>query len=130
VYYGNLSKRSDITNEDISRALKVTATVLEYPTAKGIPISQIDTHSLRSGGANALSLAGYLDTQIQKMGWWHGATFKDYIREELACFSEGMLISTKKKFNFVNIASNAFITITDKLMEQKYEINVSTASAS
>jgi hypothetical protein len=41
--------------------------------AKGIPIDRIDTHSLRSGGANALSLARYSDTQIQKMGRWRGA---------------------------------------------------------
>jgi hypothetical protein len=39
-------------------ALKAAATVLEYPTTKGIPIDRIDTHSLRSGGANALSLSG------------------------------------------------------------------------
>ena len=70
--------------------LKAAATVLEYSTAKGIPIDRIDTHSLRSGGVNALSLSGYSDTQIQKMGRWRGAAFKEYIREELACFSEGM----------------------------------------
>jgi hypothetical protein len=67
-YYDDCGKRSSITNEDISRLLKAATTVLEYPTAKGIPINQIDTHSLRSGGANALSLTGYSDTQIQKMG--------------------------------------------------------------
>ena len=89
-YYDDTGKRSDITNEDVSRALKSAATMLDYPTAKGIPIDRIDTHSLRSGGANALSLAGYSDTQIQKMGRWCGATFKEYIREELARFSEGM----------------------------------------
>jgi hypothetical protein len=42
---------------------------------------------------NALSLAEYTDTQIQKMGRWKEATFKEYIRKELHCFSEGM---TKK----------------------------------
>jgi len=54
----------------VSKALKAAATVLEYFMAKGIPIDRIDTHSLRSGGANALSMSGYLDTQIQKMGRW------------------------------------------------------------
>ncbi len=54
--------------EHISRALKSAATELQYPTNKGIPIPRINTHSLRSGGANALALAGYSDTQIQKMG--------------------------------------------------------------
>ncbi len=48
---------------------------------------RVDTHSLCSGGANAPVLSGYLDTQIQKMGRWKGTTFKEYIREELACYS-------------------------------------------
>jgi hypothetical protein len=128
-YYNDKGQRSDITNEDVSKALKATATVLEYPTAKGIPIDRINTHSLRSGGLNTLSLSGYSDTQIQKMGWWRGVTFKEYIREELACFSEGMSKSTKKKFDFVNIAGNAFNTITDDLIDREYKINVSAASA-
>jgi hypothetical protein len=128
-YYDDNGQRGDITNEDVSKALKAAATVLEYPTTKGIPIDRIDTHSLRSGGANALSLSGYSDTQIQKMGRWRGATFKEYIREELACFSEGMSKSMKTKFEFVNIAGNAFNTITDDLIDREYDVNVSAASA-
>jgi hypothetical protein len=128
-YYDDMGKRDDVTNEDVSRALKSAATVLDYPTAKGIPIDRIDTHSLRSGGANALSLAGYSDTQIQKMGRWCGATFKEYILEELACFSEGMSRSMKRTCDFVNIASNAFNTITDDILDREYEVNVSAPSA-
>jgi hypothetical protein len=129
VCHNEKSKHDDITNEDISRALKVAATVLDHPNAKGIPIDWIDTHSLHSGGASALSLVGYLDTQIQKMGCWWGATFKEYIHEELACFLEGMSTSMKKWFNFVNITGNAFNTITDNLIEREYEVNVSATSA-
>ncbi len=77
--------------ENISRALISTATELKYPTNKGIPISRINTHSLRSSGANALALVGYLDKQIRKMGQWCGATSKECIREELACYARGML---------------------------------------
>ena len=128
-YYDYMGKRSDVTNEDVSRALKSAAIVLDYPTIKGIPIDCIDTHSLQSGRANALSLAGYSDTQIQKMGRWRGATFKEYIHKELACFSEGMSHSMKRTFDFVNIANNAFNIITDDLLDREYEVNVSTASA-
>ena len=60
---------------------------------------------------------------------WRGATFKECIREELVCFSKGMSKSMKKKFDFVNIAGNAFNTITDDLIDREYEINVSAASA-
>jgi hypothetical protein len=128
-YYNNKGKCKDITNKDVSKALKVAALALDYPTAKGIPINRIATHSLRSGGANALLLAGYSDTQIKKMGQWRGATFKEYIRKEHVCFSAGMSTSMKSKFDFVNIAGNAFNTITDALIDQEYDINVSSAAA-
>ena len=103
--------RLDVTAENISRALKSAAAELQYPTTKGILIKRINTHSLRSGGTNALALAGYSDTQIQKMRRWRSATFKEYIREELACYATGMLKDMKRKFNFVNIAGNAFTDI-------------------
>jgi hypothetical protein len=86
-------------------------------------------HSLRSGGPNALSLAGYLDTQIQKLGCWRGTTFKEYFCEELACFLEGILSSMKKQINFVNITGNAFNTITDDFIKREFEVNVLATSA-
>jgi hypothetical protein len=57
----------DVCGEDISRGLKMAATLLQYLATQGIPIERINTHSLQSGGANALALLGYSDTQIQKM---------------------------------------------------------------
>jgi hypothetical protein len=63
------------------------------------------------------------------MGRWRGATFKEYIWEELAGFSEGMSRSMKRRFDFVNIAGNAFRVITDDLFAREYEINVSSAAA-
>jgi hypothetical protein len=69
--------KADVTAENISQALKSAATELQYPKSKGIPITRINTHSLRSNSANALALAGY----SQKMGRWCGATFKEYTRE-------------------------------------------------
>ncbi len=49
-----------VYGEDISRELKMAATLLQYPATQGIPIDLIDTHSLQSGGAIAF---GYLDTK-------------------------------------------------------------------
>jgi hypothetical protein len=37
------------------------------------------------------------------MGRWKGVTFKEYIREELACYSAGMSSKMKQNFKFVNI---------------------------
>ena len=45
-HYDDKGQCSDITNEDVSKALKAASTVLDYPTAKGIPVDHIDTHSL------------------------------------------------------------------------------------
>ncbi len=117
-YYG--IKRFDVTAEHISAGLKLAARALEYPVLKGIPIERINTHSLRSGGANALALSGYSDTQNQKMGRWHGATFKEYVLNELACFSTGMSSDMKKKCGFINVGGNAFSDITDACINADY----------
>ena len=117
--------RHDISDKDISVGLKAAATTLNYPVEKGIPIELVDTHSLRGGGANALSLAGYSDREIQKMGRWRGTTFMEYIREELACFSKGMSTSMKKRFGFMNIAGGHLQDITNSVINSEYNTNVS-----
>ena len=119
--------RSDVTDEDIREGLKWAADVLHYPETSGIPIERVDTHSLRSGGANALALCGYSDTQIQKMGRWRGATFKEYIREDLACYSKGMSRDMKRKFGFVNIAGGAFTDVTSAIVASRYSVNATAA---
>jgi hypothetical protein len=85
-----LDTEYNVTTENISAAVKQAAAALSYPTYKGIPVNRVDTHSLRIGGACALALSGYLDMHIQKMGRWRGETFKEYVCEELHCFSDGM----------------------------------------
>ncbi len=117
-FYGG--KRFDVTADHISAALKLAARALKYPILKGIPINQINTHSLRNSSASALALSGYSDTQIQKMGRWCGATFKEYIHNKLACFSTGMSSEMKKKFRFINILGNAFSDITDACINADY----------
>jgi hypothetical protein len=128
-YYNDAHKQCDITNEDITVALKRAASVLDYPIAKGIPIKRIDTHSLCSGGANALSLAGFSDTQIQKTGRWRGATFKEYVRKELASFSEGMSTKMKQKFHFVNVAGNSMYDVTEAIIASEYNVHATPEHA-
>ena len=117
-------QRMDVTDEDIRAGVKMAAAVLRYPEMRGIPVERVDTHSLRSGGANALSLAGYTETQIQKMGRWRGATFKEYISDQLHNFSEGMSKSMSRQFGFVNIAGGAYSDVTDTVVASTYNINV------
>jgi hypothetical protein len=121
--------RYNVTGNDISKGLKMAATLLNYPSTRGILIERVDTHSLRSGGANALALSGYLDTQIQKMGRWKVPTFKDYIREELACYSAGMSSKMKQNLKFVYISGTVYNDVTGKCLEEDYNINLSMAAA-
>jgi hypothetical protein len=116
----------DVTDCHISLALKEAALALDYPSC-GFPVERIDTHSLRSGRANALSLTGYTDRQIQKMGRWKGATFKEYIREELHVFSHGMSRDMKRLFKFVNISGGAFHDVTSTVITSDYNINAAAA---
>ena len=114
-----------VTHSHISRALKMAAAALDYPSSKGIPIERIDTHSLRCGGANALSLSGYSDRQIQKMGRWRSATFLEYIKEGLYEFSAGMSKSMKKNFHFVSVEGGVFRDVTNIALDSRYNVNQS-----
>ena len=115
---------NDVMDEDIRASVKMAAAVLNYPELRGIPVERVDTHSLRSGGANALALAGYTETQIQKMGRWKGATFKEYISDQLHCFAAGMSKSMSQQFGFVNIAGGAYSDVTNTAVATNYNVNV------
>ena len=102
-----------LNTENMIAALKFVTTTLNYPYLKGVTIDRVEIHSLRYGGANSLSLAGYSDRDIKKMGRWIGEIFKEYIREELHCFAEGMLTEMKQDFKYVNIAGGAYSELVD-----------------
>ena len=70
--------------------LKETAAKREYSELSGCPFDRINTHLLRSGGANALSLTGFSDYQIKKMRRWSKQVFKEYISDQLSKFTNGM----------------------------------------
>ena len=56
------------------------------------------------------------DTAIEiykKMGIWIRVNFKEYLREKLHCFAEGMLTATKKDFKCVIIAGGAYRELLD-----------------
>ena len=130
-YWTNGIKK-DVSDRDMRHAIKTAGVELDYPSEYGIDISRLDTHSMRSGGANQLAQAGYSEMEIQKMGRWRGDTFKEYIREELACFSEGMSKDMRHKFKFVNIAGGAkgdLHDVTNTTVDKTYNMNKSTAAA-
>lgn len=118
----------NVTNNDMRKSIRLAAELLHYPSLKGIPIDRIDTHSLRSGGANTLSLSGYTDQEIQKMGQWRSAMFKEYIQEELSCFSNGISTKMKTKFNFVDISGGVFHDSTPFIINQPYTTTLATSA--
>jgi hypothetical protein len=119
LYYINGARKA-VTVEDIGKHHKLVAGLLNYPMCKRIPVECVDTHSLWGGGANALALSGYLETAIQKMGQWKGATFKEYMQEQLANYADGMSTTMKTKFNFMTVAGNAFQDITETVLTMEY----------
>eukprot|EP00956_Cyclotella_meneghiniana_P022335 scaffold42146_cov69-Cyclotella_meneghiniana.AAC.1 len=122
-------KWRDVRDQDIRAALNAAAAVLDYPHERGIPIELVDTHSLRIGGANAMSLAGYSDREIQKLGRWRSITFMEYIRESLSTFSEGISSKMKKCFGFTSLEGGAFRDVTENVLATEYNVNVSEGAA-
>ena len=96
--------RGNITDNEIRWAVKFAAQGLNYED-RGIPTTRVDTHSLRSGGACALKLSGYSDTEIQKMGRWapKSTSFLEYIQQQLSTFSAGMAANMSKIQTFTNM---------------------------
>jgi hypothetical protein len=66
----------------------------------------------------------YSDT---KNGPLEGGNFKEYICEELACYSTGMTGSMKRNFKCVNIVGNAFHNVTSTCIEEDYNLNCAVA---
>lgn len=124
-YFDEDGIRHDLQDKDIRSALKTAAGALNYPTQRNIPISKIDTHSLRIGGANALALAGYSKQQIQKMGRWRGETFLEYVREGMAEYTVGMSEKMAKAFSFVSLEGGVMSDVTESVLEADYNVNVS-----
>jgi hypothetical protein len=63
------------------------------------------------------------------MGRWKGATFKEYICEELACYSAGMSTNMKQTLKFVNVSGNAYNDVTVTCIKDDYNVNLSVAAA-
>jgi len=87
---------------DITQAIRDAATSMQLEK-HGIQLKNISSHSLRSGGAMALHLAGAPAHTIRLMGRWKSDAFLAYLHTQLSCFSEGLsaLMSTPQQFTNV-----------------------------
>ena len=75
----------DITDEDIRKNVKFAAIELDYFDTRVIPVDNVNAHSLCIGGAMELSLSRYSHNQIQRIGIWKRAFFKECIHGDFAC---------------------------------------------
>ena len=113
----------DVCGKVISKGLKLAAQILQYPATRGIPIEQIDIHSLWSGGTNTGSVGLLRHTDTKNEPLERGDFQRIYIREELACYLAGMTTNMKQNFKFVNVSQNATHDVTEKCLEEDYNIN-------
>ncbi len=51
---------------------------------------------------------------------WRGNVFKEYVRKELHCFSDGMAKAIKQFFKFFNITGHALTNITLQIVKENW----------
>jgi integrase len=92
-----------ITATEIRSAIKLAA-INDNLVAQGYDISRVGTHSLRSGGAMHLKLAGYDHDIIQKLGRWSSPTYLTYIQTQIGQLTAGVarrMASVRLRFHLV-----------------------------
>jgi len=104
-YISRQGSMNHITSNNIRTKLRAAAASLGEQSL-GFTIKEIGCHSLRSGSAMAMYLAGVPVITIQLIGRWKSNAFMRYIREQVDCFTEN--ISNKI------LTVNSFYTIPNK----------------
>ena len=92
-----------ITAGEVLQHLRAAA--IQYgETRLGFPASRIGTHSLRSGAAMAMFLAGVPVETIQLIGRWRSQTFMRYIRIQVQQMTRGVAddMTTNPRFFTIN----------------------------
>jgi hypothetical protein len=78
-----------ITAAEIRSAIQIAA-ANDNLVAQGYTLDRIGTHSLRSGGAMHLKLAGYDHDIIKKLGRWSSDTYLLYIQTQIGQLTAGV----------------------------------------
>ena len=93
-YYTNNSPQS-VNSRQITALLRLHATKIGFQTL-GFHPHEIGTHSLRSGGAMTLHLAGISDSTIKIVGRWRSDAFLIYLQGQIATFTQGVAAAMAK----------------------------------
>lgn len=102
MYNGKFKRWYSVTQKDMLAAIRQVVKDLKLHR-QGIDATIIGNHSLRSGGAMALKLAGYSDSEIQKLGRWKSATWLMYMHNQIAHLTKGVAKSMSIPIPFLNI---------------------------
>jgi hypothetical protein len=78
-----------ITSDEIRSAIQITTTYHNLP-AHEYSLSCTSSHSIRSGGAMHLKLAGYDNDIIQKLSHWSSNTYLWYIQTQIGQLTAGV----------------------------------------
>ena len=85
------------------RAAVRLAAELDGLESRGYDLTQVGNHSLRSGGATALKLAGYDSDMIKKLGRWSSNTYLTYIQSQIAQLTEDVASRMGRHLTFQNV---------------------------
>ena len=88
---------------DIRAALRASAAATNLESC-GYDIQRIGSHSLRSGGAMHLKLAGYDNDIIMKLGRWSSNTYLRYIQSQIGELNAGIAQNMARLLRFHHVA--------------------------
>ena len=83
------SPPSSISSRHITATLRLEANKIGFQTLGFYP-HEIGSHSLRSGGAMTLHLAGISEHTIKIIGRWRSDAFLIYLQGQIASFTTGV----------------------------------------
>jgi hypothetical protein len=91
-----------VSDRDITTAVRWGA-VHDGLLSHGYTLKRVSSHSLRSGGAMALKLAGQSSDTIMRIGRWTSNTYMTYIHSQIGALAKGLAWKMSRHHTFHNV---------------------------
>lgn len=102
-YINNNGRQYRVRAPSILAAVRLAAIRCNL-ASYGYDLSRVGSHSLRSGGAMQLKLAGYDHDMIRKLGRWRSDTYLKYIQSQIGELTAGVSRAMARLTWFHNVA--------------------------